>query len=172
MPLPLAAALASNPSGSARPGRRAATRQGTAPRAPGSESEPNTTPSRIQCGLSTSQLKYNRRFRCAAASASPSTSGIVDEDQDTSSGAQSSRTSRADPVPSIYDIVDDDYTTNAASIRLRSISEDSPSQGAVPSAGSQSPQTAGGRDNGLASYHAPIREENREDQSISRLSQP
>jgi hypothetical protein len=95
----------------------------------------------------------------AAASASPSTSGIADEDQDTSSGAQSSRISTADPVPSMYDIVGDDYTTNAGSIRLRSISEDSPAQGAAPSAGSQSPQTAGGRDNGLASYHAPIREE-------------
>jgi hypothetical protein len=98
----------------------------------------------------------------AEVAAPPSASGIVDEDYDMSSGnethEQSSRILMADPVPSIYDIVGDDYTTNTGSIRLRGTSENFPSQG-TPSAGSQYPKPTRGRDNGFASYHALIREE-------------
>ncbi|KAK3132195.1 hypothetical protein QOZ80_6AG0517320 [Eleusine coracana subsp. coracana] len=97
------------------------------------------------------------------ATASSSAFAIVDDDNGTSSGnvltpVQSSRISMDHPVPSIYDIVGDDYTTNAGTIRLRGNSENAPSRGAT-SAGSQCPKSARGRDNGLASYHALIRME-------------
>jgi hypothetical protein len=75
----------------------------------------------------------------------------VDEDYGTSLGnethEQSSRILMADPVPSIYDIVGDDYTTNTGSIKLRGTSDNFPSPGA-PSAGSQCPKPTRGRHNG------------------------
>jgi PHD and RING finger domain-containing protein 1 len=63
-------------------------------------------------------------------------------------------------VPSIYDIVDDDFPTFAG-IRRRPgrNTEDLPSQGASTSAGSQHPGLTKGRDNGLGAYHAAIRRE-------------
>ncbi|TVU11647.1 hypothetical protein EJB05_45244, partial [Eragrostis curvula] len=92
----------------------------------------------------------------------PSASGNVDEDNETSSGSgtrvQSSDLSTADPAPSIYDIVGDDYTTSAGSIRPRMKLKNFASQ-STSSAGSQCPKSTRGRDNGLASYHALIRME-------------
>uniref|UniRef100_A0A0A9F3J9 PHD-type domain-containing protein n=1 Tax=Arundo donax TaxID=35708 RepID=A0A0A9F3J9_ARUDO len=91
--------------------------------------------------------------------AAPSVSNVVDEDYDPSSvdrtDVRSSRLSMDDPVPSIYDIVGEDYTTNTWSYRRGRNAEGSPSQGT--SDGFQCLKSTRGRDNGLASYHASIR---------------
>lgn len=85
----------------------------------------------------------------------PSISGVVDEDHDLERPyARSGGGSTDDPVPSIYEIVGDDFATSAGIFRRR-IAEDIGSQGT--SAGSQCPRSTQGRDNGLAAYHAHIR---------------
>ncbi|KAL6596563.1 hypothetical protein ACP70R_047206 [Stipagrostis hirtigluma subsp. patula] len=64
-----------------------------------------------------------------------------------------------EPALSIYDIVDEDYTTNASRRNWpRLNTEELPSQG-TSSAGSPCPGSTRRRDNGLASYHAAIRRE-------------
>lgn len=95
----------------------------------------------------------------------PLVSGVVDEEHDLErTDARSSGGSMGDPIPSIYDIVDDDFATIAGIFRRR-IPEDIRPQGTSAedirpqgtSAGSQCPRSTQGRDNGLAAYHARIR---------------
>ncbi|KAL6909632.1 hypothetical protein ACP4OV_001291 [Aristida adscensionis] len=90
----------------------------------------------------------------------PSAFDSVDQDYVLSStpgeNVQSNDLPTANPNPSIYDIVGDDYATNAGRIRPRWNLKDMPSQG-TSSAGSQCPESTRRRDNGLASYHASIR---------------
>jgi len=85
----------------------------------------------------------------------PLVSGVVDEEHDLErTDARSGGSSMGDPVPSIYDIVDDDFAA-IAGISRRRVPEDIRPQGT--SAGSQCPRSTQGRDNGLAAYHARIR---------------
>jgi len=86
----------------------------------------------------------------------PLVSGVVDEEHDLerTDARSGGGGSMSDPVPSIYDIVDDDFATIAGIFRRR-IPEDNRPQGT--SAGSQCPRSTQGRDNGLAAYHARIR---------------
>lgn len=87
----------------------------------------------------------------------PSVSGVVDEEHDLGrKDAPSGGGSMDDPVPSIYDIVDEDFPTSAGIFRRR-VTDDIRSQGT--SAGTQCPRSTKGRDNGLAAYHARIRSE-------------
>ncbi|RCV21254.1 hypothetical protein SETIT_4G124300v2 [Setaria italica] len=91
--------------------------------------------------------------------AAPSVRDVVDElecDPDRA-GVGNGRLSMDDQVPSIYDIVDDDFpTVGGIGRRPGKNTEDLPSQGAS-SAGSQHPGLTKGRDNGLGAYHACIR---------------
>ncbi|KAF8723751.1 hypothetical protein HU200_021723 [Digitaria exilis] len=88
--------------------------------------------------------------------ATPSVSDVVDEQYDSGrTDAPSGRFSMDDPVPSIYDIVDDDFTASIFRRPGRK-TEDIPSQG-TSSAESPCPGSTKGRDNGLSAYHARIR---------------
>ncbi|PUZ60810.1 hypothetical protein GQ55_4G193400 [Panicum hallii var. hallii] len=90
--------------------------------------------------------------------AAPSVSDVVDDEHDLDrTDVWSGRLSMDDPVPSIYDIVGDDFATSAGIFRRPARNaEDFPSQG-TSSAGSQCPGLTKGRDNGLGAYHARIR---------------
>jgi len=90
--------------------------------------------------------------------AAPSVSDVVDDEHDPDrTDVWSGRLSMDDPVPSVYDIVGDDFATSAGIFRMPARNaEDFPSQG-TSSAGSQCPGLTKGRDNGLGAYHARIR---------------
>ncbi|CAN6214245.1 unnamed protein product [Urochloa humidicola] len=92
----------------------------------------------------------------------PSVPDAVDDeeyDPDTT-GVRSGGASMDAPVPSIYDIVNDDFATSFGIGRRRPVrnAEDVPSEG-TSSAGSQRPGVTKVRDNGLGAYHAQIRQD-------------
>ena len=90
--------------------------------------------------------------------APPSVSDVVDDEHDPDrTDVWSGGLSTDDPVPSVYDIVGDDFATSAGIFRMPARNaEDFPSQCTL-SAGSQCPGLTKGRDNGLGAYHARIR---------------
>ncbi|CAL5052421.1 unnamed protein product [Urochloa decumbens] len=95
--------------------------------------------------------------------AAPPVPDFMDDDEEDPdrTGVRSGRASTdGRPVPSIYDIVDDDFTTSFGIGRRRPPrnAEDVPSEG-TSSAGSQCPGVTKGGDNGLGAYHARIRQE-------------
>ncbi|CAN6221646.1 unnamed protein product [Urochloa humidicola] len=94
----------------------------------------------------------------------PSVPDVVDDEEyDPDMTGVQSRSGGASvdgPVPSIYDIVDDDFATSFGISRRQPArnTEDVPSEG-TSSAASQCPGVTKVRDNGLGAYHAQIRQE-------------
>ncbi|CAN6201794.1 unnamed protein product [Urochloa humidicola] len=90
--------------------------------------------------------------------AAPPVPDVVDDDE-YDPDRTGVRSGTDGPVPSIYDIVDEDFPTSFG-IRRRPArnAEDVPSEG-TSSAGSQCPRVTKARDNGLGAYHASIRQE-------------